>query len=110
MKVARCILSFLLLVCALALARSIKTSADASEPVTYIDSGGAGYASSVRLDANGFPVVSYVDSNTGMLKLLHCFTWTCEGGSYHLQVLDSGASVTALRLDGNGFPVIAYGG
>ena len=82
-----------------------------------VDDGGingdiVGDYTSLQLDADGFPLISYYDTTNGDLKLAHCSDAACEGAS--VNIVDgnlSGADVgqfTSLQLDDHGLPVISY--
>lgn len=66
----------------------------------------------IMLDANGFPVISFTDSSTESLFLLHCNDATCQGGDEIANTVVSGLGGVAadygLDLDSNGFPVMSF--
>ncbi len=79
--------------------------------ITTVDSDGyMGYYSSLALDSNGNPVISYEDSILGELKLVHCGNATCSS-SNTFQILDSdgiAGRYNSLVLDSSGSPVVSY--
>jgi hypothetical protein len=75
-----------------------------------------GFYSSMKLDANGYPVVAYVSdivfSGLG-LRILHCGDAFCTSGNSIAAIENANAAANdigelSLQLDANGFPVVAY--
>ena len=65
-----------------------------------------GSYSSLELDGNGYPHISYYDHGNGNLKYVH---W--DGSQWLIEVVDSAGDVglyTSLELDGSGNPHISY--
>ncbi|MFV2044259.1 MAG: hypothetical protein ACC700_13640, partial [Anaerolineales bacterium] len=68
----------------------------------------AGAYSSLELDGNDNPVVSYLGSQD--LRVLYCGNPTCSSGN-SIETVDNAASTgwfTSLELDGSGNPVVSY--
>lgn len=76
-------------------------------------SSGNGAYSSMKLDFNGFPVISQYDPMNGDLRLTRCYDPACVVA--HSNIVDDGGVAadivgmyTSLALDANEFPVISY--
>ena len=75
------------------------------------DPSSGGQYSSMRLDLNGFPVISHYDPANGDLRLTRCYDPSCVLANTN--VVDAGAGefvgqFTSLQLDSFDTPVISY--
>lgn len=77
-------------------------------------SGPVGLFTDLRLDASGYPVISYFDGDAGHLKLAHCNDGDCSGSDESIVTVDDGGGQlavgqhTSLALDDSGNPVVGY--
>lgn len=72
--------------------------------------GTVGHYTSVTVDGNNFPVVSYYDATAGKLKVLHCGNSACTAGNSIVKP-DLGSSngvQSSVKLNAAGRPVVAY--
>ncbi len=86
---------------------------DESKNISSPDTTGyVGAYLSMKLDPEGYPIVSYFDATNSNLKILHCDDPNCAGDeSGNIKVLDSSGEVglyTSLALDAAGNPVVSY--
>ncbi len=87
------------------------TTCSSGNTITTLDTAsGSGLYTSLRIDANGFPVVSYQISGSNDLKVLHCGDTTCSSGNTITSPDTNGAvgRYTSLALDAAGFPIVSY--
>lgn len=84
------------------------------DPATADDTG---TESSMKLDANGFPVVAYKAITTAVqppqnqIRLLHCNDVNCAGGDESVEIAFTtpfGVSSPSLSLDSAGNPIITF--
>ncbi|UPA22890.1 S-layer homology domain-containing protein [Candidatus Peribacteria bacterium] len=78
---------------------------------TAVDTAGSvGHYTSLEVDSNGFPVISYYDSSNTNLKVAKCANAGCTSATT-LTTVDATGSMgeyTSLALGTDGFPVISY--
>lgn len=70
-----------------------------------------GTYSSIKIGADGFPVISYHDNSGGALKVAKCMNAACTGASIVTTIDDPPTPVggfTSLALGADGVPVISY--
>ncbi len=70
--------------------------------------GNAGIGSSLALDADGNPIVSYRDITNGDLRVLHCTDPACLGGNTITSPAMMNLGMTSLALDAGGNAVVSY--
>ncbi|MDR3491564.1 MAG: hypothetical protein P4M12_05900 [Gammaproteobacteria bacterium] len=72
--------------------------------------GTVGQYTSVTVDKNNFPVVTYYDATSGVLKVLHCGNASCTGGNSIVKpdTATSNGVQSSVKMNAAGNPVIAY--
>ena len=87
--------------------------AGANETRTWVDNpaNAVGRYTSIALGTDGFPVVSYLDSSAGALKVVKCNDPACAGADERITTVDSSGDVSdysSIAIGVDGFPVISY--
>lgn len=91
--------------------------ADGNETITVVDDladefpNQLGHHSSLAIGQDGFPIISYVDRNPNVLKVVKCANEDCSGTGLMISVLvEDGEfpSHTSIAMGTDGFPVISY--
>ncbi len=74
------------------------------------NTGTVGWYTSVTVDNNNFPVVSYYDASNGKLKILHCGNASCTLSNTIVtpDVSSSNGVQSSVKLNSSGKPVVAY--
>ncbi len=82
----------------------------AQTPVTVDSTGNVGVTTSMKLDADGLPVIAYQDNTNGDLRVLRCSNTGCTGAQTSQAPVTTGTVGfgAAMVLDSNGYPVISY--
>jgi len=70
---------------------------------TVDSTGDTGFFTSIKLDADGHPHISYTDGS-------NCRYASYNGASWQTETVGAGGSATSLALDFSGYPLIAYCG
>ncbi len=85
--------------------------AGGDESITVPDTDFAGFGTSLALDSNGNPVVSYEGLSGNRLRILRCNDPNCAPGGDTITSPDATVGYwTSLALDGLDYPVVTYGG
>ena len=88
------------------------SQASRTNTINTLDSAGrVGICTSIAIGADGFPVISYYDSDNEDLKVAKCGDASCTTASVTLRTLDSTGFVgwhTSIAIGADGFPVISY--
>lgn len=74
-----------------------------------VDDADSGYYASIKLDANGLPVISY--QREFNLYIAFCSTPACDPGTVTIKGLDTSGRVsgyTSMQLDSAGRPIVSY--
>ena len=80
-------------------------------PITLADNGSLGSNRSIAIGADGFPVISYIDSINQNLKIIHCTSSDCSSRDAPIILDDtsgSNSALTSIAIGEDGFPVISY--
>lgn len=81
---------------------------------TIDDNGNVGSFSTIRLDSNGYPVITYYDTTNTAVKLVHCNDVHCSGANESIVTLVNTEDdrvrqgSKSLQLDGNGYPMVVF--
>ena len=98
---------------ALKVAKCANAACTGTPTVTTVDdpANNVGIDTSIAIGADGFPVISYLDSTTFNLKVAKCANAVCTGGAT-ITTVDNSADVlgffTAIAIGADGRPVISY--
>lgn len=88
------------------------SSTGGGNSISYVDTTNlVGAWTSLKLDSNGNPVISYYDLNTTALNIAHCNDPNCVGDDESIEEIYYGTNIgthNSLALDADGYPVIAY--
>ncbi|KTD48352.1 hypothetical protein [Legionella quateirensis] len=112
MRMMRAVLSFVVIpLCSLFTPGFTSISYALGNNIVAVDVDGVtGQYTSIALDSQGFPTISYYDATEQKLKVAHCFTRTCNQFN-SIVTPDAATSIgkyTSIALDGAGNPVISY--
>ena len=74
---------------------------------TGVSSQGVGVFTSIALGADGLPVISFFEADSGRMTVGKCVNAACSSGTI-FNIVESGGDATAIALGADGLPVIAY--
>jgi hypothetical protein len=81
----------------------------ASHTLTAVDAiGDVGRFSSIKVPADGLPIISYYDTTNTSLKVVKCGTASCSSGNTISTLDDTAGEFTSIGVPATGYPVIAY--
>jgi hypothetical protein len=85
----------------------------ASATVNTVDSsaGNVGRYTSITIGTDGFPIISYLDTEDGALNVAKCGDISCTPALVTMKTVDSGAFVgqySSISIGTDGLPVISY--
>jgi hypothetical protein len=69
-------------------------------------------STSIAMNSDGMPVISYVDIGARALRVVRCRDLLCEGDFGSIATVEAGdvAGKTSLKIGSDGLPLISYGG
>jgi hypothetical protein len=72
--------------------------------------GDVGRASSLKIAADGLPVISYYDTTNTFLKVVKCGNASCSSSKTISTLDDTAGEYTSIAMPASGYPIIAYFG
>jgi hypothetical protein len=76
-------------------------------PLVADSSSNVGTYTSIAIGSDGFPIVSYEDSGTSHIKVVHCTSLNCSTRDAPISVI-GGDAYTSIAIGRDGFPIISY--
>jgi hypothetical protein len=83
----------------------------AAPTITTLDSSiDTGHFSSIAIGSDNLPIISYIDTGDGYLKVVHCGNNNCSSGNTFTNVDTSGTAggQTAITIGADSLPIISY--